>query len=95
MLTYQNHHWCVQSTHTARARFATFLLFLLPVTGSGVLVSMSSMTGVAHSLSTAITARSDLFSLPLPTSLLIMAGALVVWAASMPLAVRFHEARDL
>jgi hypothetical protein len=78
-----------------RARVITLFFLALPMVVGGGLVGMSSLTGYARSLANALSTRSGFFSLPLPLCLLIAAGALTLWAASIPLAVHFYESRDL
>jgi hypothetical protein len=70
-----------------KARVFITLIYIVPFVGGSFLMGISSTIGIDPS--------STIFSMDPPASLLIAAGALVLWAASIPLAVRLYGSRDL
>jgi hypothetical protein len=79
----------------ARARVLTILVYIVPMAGGGLLTGFSAGTGIMPSLSGSMTAPSALFSLDPFPSLLIAAAALMIWGASVPVAVHLYKGRDL
>ena len=73
----------------------SFGLGILPVCLGGIIVTLDKGTGSRPPLSVLTGPSPGLFAVSALTSVIIAASALLTWLASIALAVRMDESRDL